>query len=197
VTCPSTAKHLCWLHQPQDLSAQSLIGTDRGRVCVCAFVGVSAYACLWAYALYRVLKNKPPCFIPFLNQTPGVEPFHYVPLRDLNWTHPKIMCFHQCKFQSYIIEGWHVFLVLLQTQTIWWISNCNHAIAKQPSTLFVVVSGPNWKPPAWNMHVMCWAKLIMLHALVHVVPGFCGKHVLRTDDVLVLYNHDYFCEFMT
>jgi hypothetical protein len=41
VMCSSTARRLWWLHQPQDLPARSFRDAHRGRVCVCAFIGVS------------------------------------------------------------------------------------------------------------------------------------------------------------
>jgi hypothetical protein len=41
-----------------DLPAQSFEGAHRGRVCVCAFIGMSAYACMWALALHLVSQKK-------------------------------------------------------------------------------------------------------------------------------------------
>src|SRR3990170_5807148 len=41
-TFPSTTRRLRWLRKSQDdMPAQSLGGAHRGRVCVCAFIGVS------------------------------------------------------------------------------------------------------------------------------------------------------------
>ena len=37
---------------------QSFGGAHRGRVCVCAFIGMSAYTCMWVSALYCVSQKK-------------------------------------------------------------------------------------------------------------------------------------------
>ena len=50
-TFPSTTRRLRWLRKSQDdMPAQSLGGAHRGRVCVCAFIGVSVCAYIWALA---------------------------------------------------------------------------------------------------------------------------------------------------
>ena len=46
-TFPSTTRRLRWLRKSQDdMSAQSLGGAHRGRVCVCAFIGMSVCVCI-------------------------------------------------------------------------------------------------------------------------------------------------------
>ena len=46
-TFPSTTRRLRWLRKSQDdMPAQSFGGAHRGRVCVCAFIGVSVCTCI-------------------------------------------------------------------------------------------------------------------------------------------------------
>ena len=46
-TFPSTTRLLRWLRKSQDnMPTQSLGSAHRGKVCVCAFIGVSVCACI-------------------------------------------------------------------------------------------------------------------------------------------------------
>ena len=58
-TFPSTTRRLRWVRKSQnDMSAQSLGGAHRGRVCVYAFIGVSVCVCIWALLSVLMLKKE-------------------------------------------------------------------------------------------------------------------------------------------
>ena len=56
--CMMTTRRLWWLRTQDDMPAQSLKCAHTGRVCVCAFIGVSICVYIWALAFVLCSKKQ-------------------------------------------------------------------------------------------------------------------------------------------